>query len=57
MMTFEVELNKVRNALVANRSVFRLFLNELNTTILKIFQIMYRIKSNHPENNSDNILN
>ena len=31
--------NKVRNALVANRSVFKLFLTELNPTILKIFHV------------------
>ena len=50
--------NKVGNSLVANRSVFQLFLSEksnhfplfwteLNPTILKIFQIVYWIKSNH----------
>ena len=37
----QVNVNKVRNALVANRSVFKLFLTELNPTILKTFQIMY----------------
>ena len=31
--------NKVRNALVANRSVFTLFLTELNPTILKMFHV------------------
>ena len=48
--TSERGVNKVRNALVANRSVFKLILIELNPTILKIFQIMYKIKSNHTEN-------
>ena len=31
--------NNVRNTLVANRSVFKLFLTELNPTILKIFRV------------------
>ena len=35
----ELSVNKVRNALVANRSVFKLFLTELNPTILKIFHV------------------
>ena len=48
--------NKVRNSLVANRSVFKLFLTELNPTILKILQTMYSIKSNHTENISDNVI-
>ena len=57
---------KVGNPLVANRSVFQLFLTgksnycplfctELNPTILKIFQKVYIIKSNHAENISDNV--
>ena len=32
-------INKVRNPRVANRSVFKLFLTELNPTILKIFHV------------------
>ena len=31
----EIQENKVRNALVANRSVLKLFLTELNPTMLK----------------------
>ena len=36
---------------------FALFCTELNPTILKIFQTVYRIKSNHTENISDNVQN
>ena len=54
-MTTTIFDNKVRNALVANKSVFKLFLTELNPTILKIFHVSQSVTESVTDRQTDGL--